>query len=114
MLLNTRFYVEKELNRQLLLAKIRSWIHNSSNFELPDVEFNFEQEELMVESESKEQRLNIYNFDDRFAVQVIVNSEGATFTTTFVLDDKSDKPSLHLKKNKVFNTISAENMMVTS
>ena len=109
MLLNTRFYVEKELNRQLLLTKIRSWIHNSSNFELPDVEFNFEQEELMVESESKEQRLNIYNFDDRFAVQVVVNSEGATFTTTFVLDDKSDKPSLHLSQNKVFNTISAEN-----
>lgn len=109
MLLNTRFYVEKELNRQLLLAKVRSWVHSSSNFELPDIEFDFEQEEMTVESESKEQRLNIYNFDDRFAIQVVVNSEGATFTTTFVLDDKSDKPSLHLSQNKVFNTISAEN-----
>lgn len=109
MLLNTRFYVDKAFDRQMFLAKINSWLQNSNNFTLPEIEFDFKQDELIVESESKDQRVNIYNFDDRFALQVTVNSEGATYTTTFVLDDKSDKHSLHLSQNKVFTTISVEN-----
>lgn len=109
MLLNTRFYVDKTFCRQMFLDKLSDWLSCSNDYALPDIVFDFDQEEAVLVSVAGDQKLTIYNFEDRFAVSLVVDSGGATDTINFVLDDKSENPSLQLSQNRVFNTISSEN-----
>jgi hypothetical protein len=109
MLLNTRFYVDKLLTRQLFLQLASDWLSTSDNYSLPAIEFNFDTEDYQIESEDGNQKLVINNYVEKFLFQLVINSDGATYVTNFVLDDISEKPSLHVSHDKTFAVMSAMN-----
>ncbi len=111
MIFNTRFYVDKGFDRHILLDLMSEWLSTSDNYFIPDIDFDFSSDELDIAAEDGSQRLVINNYTDRFIMQLSVKSEaeGAEYTTYFVLDDMSDRPSLHVSQNKSFSAISIQN-----
>lgn len=111
MIFNTRFYVDKEFNRHVLLKLMSEWLSASDDYFIPDIDFDFSSEDFSISAEDGSQKLIINNYPDRFIIQLSVKSEteGAVYTTYFVLDDVSDKPSLHVSQNKSFSAVSIQN-----
>ena len=104
MLLNTRFNVDKALTRTVFVELIKGWLSESerySDFTLED--FDWESDEYQDELSDLSVKIIVNNYEDRFIFQMINNDaeEGATYTTTYVLDDKSDVPSIQLTQEKL-------------
>lgn len=101
-LLNTRFYVDRSLSRQKFLNFVRQWIVGSSAVDVSLEGFDFDCESFENESESH-QRIEICNYSDIFLLSYICpGNGGSVYSTRYVLDDKSDKPSMYLSQTKSF------------
>ena len=108
MLLNTRFYVDS-LDRKRLFSFMQGWLIESNGYHFGNFDFDFGTSDICIESDDHSQKLFINNYDERFTVQLITNADGIINTVNFVLDDVSDKPSLHISLDKSFLTMTTNN-----
>ncbi len=105
MLLNTRFNVDKDLTRQVFLSMIKSYLKSSDRYsDLTIDDFDWNMDDYQSESKDSSIRIILNNYEKRFIFQMITDDVdlGETYTTTYVLDDVSDVPSLHLTQEKLF------------
>lgn len=109
-LLNTKFYVDKELTRKVLFDLIYEWLSTSERYDLDVSGFDFSQSDFKVESSDGTQKVIINNYDDKFIYQMIKSDDVAKFTNSFILDDKSDKPimAVQLEKEQLQATVTQD------
>lgn len=120
MLLNTTFVVDNALTRSELLRLANEWLNKSRYFDITLEEYNGTDVEYSIESEDGSRKLIVGNYSTVLLLQVICNSipnadddsedsddtESATYTTNYVLDDTSEKHMLHISQEKIFTEIS--------
>lgn len=110
MLLNTRFFVDS-LDRRRFFEMMTSWLRESEHHCFDDFDFSFDdEEEKQFESENHLSKLFIGNFTDRFIMQLVTVKDDITYTSNFVLDDVSEKGSLHLSIDHSFSTMTVNNL----
>lgn len=109
-LLNTKFYVSDEFNRQVLFDLIQSWLGLSKQYDLDVSAFDFSQVDFKAELDDGSQCIIINNYVDKFIYQVIKQDDVVKFINSFILDDKSDKPimSVQLEKEYCQATVSKD------
>lgn len=112
-LLNTKFYVDKELTRKVLFDLIYEWLEWLSTSERYDLDvggFDFSQSDFKVESSDGTQKVIINNYDNKFIYQMIKSDDVAKFTNSFILDDKSDKHimAVQIEKEQLQATVTQD------
>lgn len=102
LILNTRFFVTSDLTRQVLWDMAVAWWTTSDNYDFPDPDFKFDKEEYKMESADGKQRVIVNNYESRFIIQLITDSETnmCRYDTVFVLDDASEHHVLQLIQDR--------------
>ena len=95
-LLNTKFNVDKALDRRALYELAVSWMNTSEHYNLALDSYDWQDEDWQIESDDGRQKAVVNNYPDRFVLQFIMvdGEESITYITTYVLDDV-DTHSMH-------------------
>ncbi|MBO5435134.1 hypothetical protein J6A31_04860 [bacterium] len=104
--LNTTFSVDKSLTRQELFNLAVNRANMSAQNAVNLSEYDWANEEQMFES--PHYVVEIMNYESLFVMKFINRSDSTVYTTTYMLDDKSDSPSIHISQEFVSNKISAQ------
>lgn len=108
-LINTRFFVTKELTRRVFWQMAKSWWATSDFYDFPESDFDFQQEEYYMASSDNKQTVHISHYDTCFILQLSTESEQDRYETSFVLDDVSEQYSIQVVQEHVLLSASTEN-----